>query len=178
MSVVLLADVKRFGNFQAATQDTDIQTTIDAAEAIVARWIGPLTPTAVTERFYDVSTYISLHSFPVISVTSMTGTDGVPVDLSLYDVDLTSGTIYPDTVGYLIRFPLTRYTVVYQAGWSSVPGNVKQAIMELTLNLWRPRRGGGSRPGTGSDNQPDPPNYLLPNRVRSLLDPYIPLGIG
>lgn len=176
MSVVLLADVKAYGNFQADVDNQALQATIDAAEAIVANYVGPLASTTVTQRFYNValSAVLSLSTTPVISVTSVTGTDGSVVPLANLDIDLSTGTIYPDTTGWINRFMLNRYTVVYQAGWSTVPNDIKFGIMELSSYLWKPRRG----PTRGNDIMPEPPNFILPNRVRGYLDPYIPLGIG
>src|SRR4051812_32260733 len=73
MSVVLLDDMKRFGNFQKDSSDGDIQATIDAAEVIAAHWVGPLAPMAVTQRVYDTSlaAVLTLNSRPVVSVTSV-----------------------------------------------------------------------------------------------------------
>lgn len=176
MSIVTLAEAKRYGNFQADANDTDLQSTIDTAEAIAPHWVGPLSSTTVTQRFYDVTTYMQLNKFPVISVTSVTGTGNSVVDLTTLDIDLGNGTIYPDINNWIHLFPLGRYTVVYQAGWATVPLDIKLGIVELASYLWKPRR--GSR-GAGTDSvSPDFASGPLPPRVRRYWDPYIPLSVG
>lgn len=175
MSIVTLADVKSYGNFKTPISDGDLQATIDSAETIAPHWVGPLTSTTITQRFYDATTYLQLNKYPVISVTSVTGSGNSPVDLTTLDIDLDNGTIYPDINGWNHLFPLSRYTVIYQAGWVTVPLDIKLGIMELASYLWKPR----SQTRAGADNAtPDMTSGPLPPRVRRYWDPYIPLGAG
>lgn len=182
MSVVLLADVKSYGKFLESATDTDLQSTIDTAELVAAKWVGPLTSTAVTQRFYDasLSAVLVLNYRPVVSVESVTGSDGALVPLANLDIDLANGIIYPDTTGTRTRWALTRYTVAYHAGYTTTPGDIKLGVIKLVAALWKARRG----PLQNSQGVPDiqmmmaTSSAALPAEVRLLWDAYMRPGVA
>jgi hypothetical protein len=172
MSVVSLADVKSAGNFQTNGDDDALQAALDAAETMIARHIGPLTPTAKVDVVRGCSTTLTLESFPVISLTSVVDVFGTTLTLSTLHLDTGSGVIRFSPPWQ--TFYASTYTVTYQAGWATVPGDVMQAIIELTRHLWKPRNAASNRSG-GSPSDSTPMPYALPNRVQEYLTPYIPL---
>jgi hypothetical protein len=62
---------------------------------------------------------------------------------------------------------LGTWTLVYTAGWVEMPAPIRTAVLELVRHLWRPQLGAMAR--ATEDNAP---GYLIPNRVRELLDPF------
>jgi hypothetical protein len=71
-----------------------------------------------------------------MSVTSVTGSDGVLVPLSGLDIDLAAGIIRSNATYYYASpwypFLLPYYTVVYQSGYTSLPLDVIEAVKLMT----------------------------------------------
>lgn len=153
MSLVTLDAVKLHLGITRSDTDALLQSTIDAAESYVARKIGAgsiLGPETVTQRAVGFRPALTLTTLPVVSVTSVTGSDGALVPLSSLDVDTHAGIIqnlstyyYPASSWY--AFPLPFYTVVYQAGFTTLDYDYAQAVKEVTRFFWGAQRG----PATG-----------------------------
>ena len=173
MSAVSLPDVKAHLGIEKDDDDTELQAILDAAEAAIAHRVGPLAPTTVTVRVPGATGPLSLPVRPVISLTSVTPSYGGALDVTRLDVDPVTGLVayqgyYSSFVSY---FPMAWYSVVYQAGFTTLPADLVLAVKELVRHLWSPQRGPGRVPGPAVDLQP-PAGYALPNRVLELLAPY------
>lgn len=168
MSVVSLDDVKNAGKFESTASDTDLQSTLNRAESMIARKIGPLTATAVSEVVNGQSYHLTLTKYPFGSLTSVISWAGASIDVTLLYTDA-------GVVRYVNPYAVfwePRYTVAYSIGFTDIPDEVMQGIIDLTRHLWRPRNG-PNRSGGNSDDAAVP--WAIPNRVLEVLGPYIPL---
>lgn len=187
---VALADVRAMLNITDTSQDDEIRGYMDAAAAMIANVVGPVTRTTYTEVHDGGGTKIALRRLPVISITSITeyvGLTGYP----LTSQPLGSTT---DNYGYSLDDPLTgivtrrssagmltpylggrgAVTVTYVAGRTSVPANIRLAALELIREMWSSTQRGNSsgRPVPGGDEATNQPVYVsadLPPMVRRLL---------
>ena len=135
-----------------------LQATIDTAESLVAQRVGPLASGAQSSILFGGPSFVLPTT--TTAVTSATDLDGNAV---------TSG--FRIGVGGVVTnssCALGTWTLVYTAGWAEMPAPIRTAVLELVSHLWRPQRGTSARP---VDDSPAP-GYLIPNRVRELLDPY------
>lgn len=167
MSVVQLDAAKTFLNITTTGNDTELQTMLDRAEAVLTRRVGPLAPVTVTDEVHTGPGPLVLRRYPTISVTSATS-DGQAVD----DLDLDA-----DTGQLFGTFTAAHRatTVTYQAGRATLPLDLEAAVLELTKHLWQSQR--GSAPGLPlqgpGEADIDAPRYLLPYRVQTLIEPYL-----
>ena len=178
MSVVTLAEAKTHLGISVATYDTELQSFIDAAEAIIAERCGPLTATSQTARIAGYTDTLVLPVTPVVSLTSVTPVNGSALTLSDLYVYADSGLVVWNTSSW---FGADYYTVVYSAGRSSVPTDLKHGIKELIRHLWKSQRGSGvGRPGTGggSDDIAPVPGFLMPYAVAEIIAPHIQPGFA
>lgn len=168
MSVVTVAEAKTHLNITVSTFDTELQAFLDRAEAAISRRVGPLTSTATTYKVDGGSTTLRLPVTPAISLTSVTPLGGTALTLADLDLDTGAGIVRFVAGG---TFTATLYTVVYQAGRTTVPEDLKLAILELLRHLWRTQRGSAQRPGTVSDEPVAA--YAFPYSVLELLGPHL-----
>lgn len=177
MSVLTLAEAKEHLNITVDTYDDELTATIDAAEAIVGRLVGPLTPTSTTARVHGCTRTLLLPSAPALTLTSVTPVEsGSPLDVASLLLDTNAGTVvFTDGRTW---FWARAYDVEFDTGWAAdaLPADLLYAVKEMVRHLWKTQRGAMQRPGSG--DAPPPPGYLIPNAVAELLDPYIPLGVG
>ncbi len=134
-----------------------LQATIDTAESLVAQRVGPLASGAQSAIVLGGPSFVLPTT--TTAVASATDLDGNAV---------TSG--FRIGVGGVVTnssCALGTWTLVYTAGWAELPAPIRTAVLELVSHLWRPQRGTAARPADDG-----PPGYLIPNRVRELLDPY------
>lgn len=156
MSLVSLDDAKLHLGITRSDTDVLVQSTLDAAESYVARRIGAgtiLGPETITQRAVGFRPALTLTTLPVVSVTSVTGSDGALVPLSSLDVDTHAGIIqnlatyyYPASSWY--AFPLPFYTVVYQAGFTTLDFDYTQAVKEVARFFWVAAQRGPARGST------------------------------
>lgn len=171
MSAVSLADVKTHLNMTTTANDTELQRFIDVAETAIGHWVGPLTPTAVTEKLNGGGTSLVLR-YPAVSLTSIAYADGTASTLSDYDLDTATGIVYWN-FGTAGRFPGSsrNVTVTYQAGFTSLPADLVHAVKELVRHLWETQR--PNKPGRTSGDEFVPGSLdTYPPRVQGLLAPY------
>lgn len=178
MSLVLLADVKTHLNITGTTYDPELQTMIDAAESAIAQMLNcgsTLATQAITQRAAGRTRTLVLTRGPVVSVTSVTGSLSGALTLSDLDIDLEHGLIYYPPLQAL-AFLDPYYTVVYQAGYTSLTPDLVLAVKELVRHFWASQRGGASRPGQGGGGG-DAASFAaqvgaFPTRVLELLNNY------
>lgn len=177
MSVLTLAQGKAHLNITVATYDTEVQEFIDAAEAAIAKRVGPLASTSTTSRVAGGCS-LSLPVTPVISLTSVTPVNGSALTVADLHVEANGDVTY-NTGG---SFTSASYDVVYAAGRASVPADLLMAVKELLRHMWTTQRGSGSgRPGSpfaeSLANTVPGSAYTFPIRVEQLVAPYLQVGV-
>ena len=178
MSVLTLALAKTHLNITTSAQDTELQTFIDAAEAVVALRCGPLASTATTVRVDGCGGVLVLPVTPAVSLTSVTPVGGSAVTLSDLYLDTAAGVVSYNSGSFASGL----YDVVYQAGRTTVPADLLMGVKELVRHLWETQRGPTRRPGSSSfdstANTVPGAAYLLPNRVSELIAPHVQPGFA
>ena len=160
MSVILLDEAMAYLRMSPSSTNVDeavLQATIDTAESLVAQRVGPLASGAQSSILFGGPSFVLPTT--TTAVTSATDLDGNAV---------TSG--FKLGVGGVVTnssCALGTWTLVYTAGWAELPAPIRTAVLELVRHLWRPQLGAAAR---ATDD--GAPGYLIPNRVRELLDPY------
>lgn len=174
MATVDLAAVKAHLNITGPDDDTELETFLNAALAMVTTVVGPLSGSA-TGRCVSVfdmlaGSVMPLPTMPVQSVETITGIwDPTPLTVSDYTLDSATGLMYGVPPGV--------YVVDYTAGWATLPDDLALGILELVRHLWLSQRGGGVRTGLGQPDVASPMSYAIPNRVLELLAPYTPVKV-
>jgi len=173
MSVLDLASVKAHLNITVATYDAELQTFIDGCEAAVAEKTGPLTSTATTERVSGGGCGLVLRTSPVVSLTSVTPVNGSAYSLTLLTVDKSAGVIEWLSGA---RFQTGWYDVVFQAGRSTVPEDLKLGIKDLIRDNWTHSQR-GARPARAADESLPPwASITFSTAVMQKLNPHIQVG--
>jgi len=134
-----------------------LQGLIDTAESLVAQRVGPLASGAQSSIVFGGPAFVLPTT--TTAITSATDLDGNAVTS---DFKVGVGGVVTNS-----SCALGTWTLVYTAGYSTLPAPIRTAVLELVSHLWRPQRGTAARPADDG-----PPGYLIPNRVRELLDPY------
>lgn len=145
---------------------------IVSATASVERAIGgAILPRTVTETITSTGGPLLLSTYPVLTVTSVTEND-VAVSGDGYTLDATAGMVYRHAGFAEIAWAAGRRNiqVVYQAGYSPIPQELKDAVGELFAWRWRQKRV-GSR--DRDDDFPVGDVSGLPNVVKNLLAGYL-----
>lgn len=176
MAFTTAEEVVRYARIQTPTDD-DLATVADfiaAAEEQLTSKVGPLEPATVTEKRWanGIGTLV-LTETPVISLTSLTPVLlGMPVvPMELLEVDERSG-----VVERIDCLPLCgRWTVVYQAGFATLPMTVKTAGLDLIMHWWRQSQSHSSAT-YGETTVTDFSD--LPNAVMNKLRPYLRPEVG
>jgi uncharacterized phiE125 gp8 family phage protein len=156
MSVVTLTEVKTHLNYPDPTDTTDdaeLQGFIDAAVEIAESYVGPLTPTAVTDTFYDTSSsgWLMLRRYPVVSVETVTVTPDGGSSTGYTGSSLTAD-LDVGRVRIVNGYMSGTVTVDYTAGRSAVPKAVRLGVLDLIAHWWQ-RGQEGSAPGGGAIGQ-------------------------
>ena len=177
MSVLTLAEAKKHLNVTSTNEDDEIQATIDAAEATIAKRVGPLSATTVTRVVTSDGGRLVLPVTPAISLTSIAAVyGGSTVDVAGLQLDLAAGVVSSYTPSAYSFSPVA-YTVTYQAGRTTLPDDLLYAVKELVRHLWRTQRGPTARPGQAPGDAPAP-SYLIPYAVAELLEPHMQIGFA
>lgn len=174
MSALDLDDVKEYlGGGISDDKNAELQTVIDAAEAAVGNLVGPLEPVTVTERVWpsgDGSLFLARN--PALSLASVTPRDSDPLDVDGLDLD---AGVVTQLSGCWFSGGAGPFTVVYQAGWDTLPADIRLAALELVRHLWATQRGSGNarpRPQGDLSNTLPGSAYALPIRVEQMLAPH------
>ncbi len=160
MSVILQDEAMAYLRTSATTTNVDptvLQGLIDTAESMVSQRVGPLVSASQSTITFGGPSFVLPTT--TTAVTSATNLDGNAV---------TTG--FRIGVGGVVTnssCSLGTWTLVYTAGWVEMPAPIRTAVLELVRHLWRPQLGAMAR--ATEDNAP---GYLIPNRVRELLDPF------
>lgn len=177
MSVVSLSDAKAHLHISTSVSDAELQKVIDSSEAAVVAMVGPISAVTVTDTVdcpwstswpavYSQS--LVLKTWPVISLTSVTGYSGATVSVSDLDVSSRGLIRYKDRVSVFFE---PWYSVVYQAGRATLPTDLRLGVLAEIRLRWRSQRGAGTRHPSGADG-PDAQSTAADNAA-SLLRPYL-----
>ena len=169
MSAITLDEALAYLRVAGASTAVDrdlVQALIDTAETTVARYVGPLSSSAQSVAVVTGGPTFVLPSTTVSAVASA-------VSVAASPTTVTTGFLIG--VGGVVTNTACAegtWTVTYTAGWVTLPAPVRTAVLELVKHLPRPQ---ASARSTGPDSGP---GYLVPNRVRELLDPYVIPGFA
>jgi hypothetical protein len=169
-----LIEVKEHLNIPDANHNDDgelLRFMLAATRAIEQR-VGPLTRRSVTESHNGGRHAIVLRHSPVIEVTSASE-NGEAVPSGGYTISPASG-VLTRTSGYSRATWVDGFnnvTVAYVAGRTSIPADLRQAVLELVRHLWSTQRGSMAGRRTGEEFVSGQ-GYTLPNRVLELIGPY------
>jgi hypothetical protein len=181
-AVLPLGDAKDALNIPAATttNDTEIASYIATIESCLESYTGgPLVNRVITaERAEMLSgqTVIAVRQRPLVSVTSITGAGGSPIDISAgLKLDVNAGLIRK-ALGLPFYGPffawLPECYVTYVAGWGpAVPAAFNTAARIILQNLWNTQRGPALLPMGGEEMATIPGfGFAIPNQAAELLD--------
>lgn len=175
MSVLPLAEAKTHLNITRSDYDDEILAMIGAAEAAIAKRVGPLEPTDVTATVTGLGA-LTLPVYPVLSLTTITDAGGTSIPLLGVNVDLAAGVVTGSSGAGLGS---STYTITYSAGRESCSGDLRMAVMELVRHMWQTQRGPALYPGMTDTPSPAPgAAYLMPYRVQELIAPHEQFGFA
>jgi hypothetical protein len=177
---VSLADVKRHMNKTSAGDDAELAGFVSAACRMITERIGQVSPATVTD---EVSVRwrrrrIVLDTHPVIEVSSVVVAGNPVTTIPAADADAGVTGWVLDSPGSAVLshtgcWPAGTIRIIYRAGRTPIPGNVRLAALELAAHLWRSseQNFGGGRPGLSGSDEVTMPGaaWALPIRVRELL---------
>lgn len=126
-------------NTALAELNLRVASSIAQACGIIAGGVFP--PTfrleTITETFRDEvgARYLRMSRRPIVSVASIV-LDGTTLDDTGYEIDARQGRIYRLSDDASSYWSGTKATVVYDAGWATVPSDLKLAASKLARMLW------------------------------------------
>lgn len=169
-----LAELKAELNMTAAKdspeRDRELRQKLASATRMVEKRCGPVSVKDFTQSFRACSVVLDYR--PVVSITSVTPLGGVALSSAdaVRRLDAEAGIVE-------LTAAATRAgggTIVYRAGRTAIPANLKDATLVIAKHLWETQRGVSARPGMGGDEMADAVvgvGWALPNRARELMDP-------
>lgn len=158
-SLLTLAELRSAVGVTGTSKDTELRTLGNRVAALMAKACnipssGAYPPTlrleTLTETFRS-SGYLNaimLSRSPVVSIISLTEIDTV---LGTTDYDNSAGFIQRLSSGIPTIWASGVTTVVYQAGWATVPHDLRELASKLALLLWSEK---GKDPSLGSVDIP------------------------
>lgn len=177
MTTLSLPEAKSHLNITKGDNDAEITMTIMAAEAAIAKRVGPLSTVTRTVRV-DGGVALVLPVTPAVSLTSVTPVGGGTALTGLH-LDTVGGVVTQDSGA---GFPARYYDVVYVAGRAACPDDLLMAVKELVRHMWTTQRGGSQRPGSqpsdALSNSLPGSAYAFPFRVEQLLTPHVQFGFA
>lgn len=186
---VTLEEFKRHLNLSSSTSESDVELNLhlDAAIRAIEKRIGPLVHTEFTERLAANSNgRLVLNNTPVVSITTLTHTNGLTRAVDTLSIDGTAG-IVSGVSGW--RIAAGEYDAVYVAGHgTTASADHKLAVLYVGEHLWEMQQqtGIGSRPGLWGEDAPggeESAHYIyrgfaLPRRALELISGDEQLGFA
>lgn len=151
MAVPTLSDVKAQLNITGTSQDSLLQTYLDACLRLVEARVGPSSIRSFTETVTGRSEALNLSYRPIVSITSVTSLLDTwhTVDPTGLEFDGRAGSVWRRDHGPLVG----RWEVAYTAGWATFPDNYHLAVLVTVQHFWSLQRGGSKRPNQGSGDE-------------------------
>jgi hypothetical protein len=192
--IISLDEAKDFLNIDNDISDFEISGFITSASLAWVNRVGPVAGATTYDEWYDGggSTIVLRHT-PVTSVTSITEayTDSLTYTLTADPLDGTGvsgfyGYTLEKERGLLVRRAngtslafakgVRNVHIVYVAGYTTAPEDIKEAVKALLKQGWETQRGGSRRPGS----EPAPQGYmgLWPSRAQDIANSYLVPGIA
>lgn len=178
MGVIPVAEIKEYLNITTSANDAELTLFGNRAEAAIASRCGPLASTPVTAKVRGFGWSLSPHITPILSLTSVTPVGGSALTLSLF-VTPEVGLRGPQTIAWLTPggwFNAAWYDVVYNAGRSALPDDLRMAALEGIRYYWQTQLGEApaNLPVVGDvDERPAARGVDFPwLRVQHLIEPY------
>lgn len=173
-ALISLSDIKEHLNIPAA--DTDHDQELAGMLLVASRFVESKTQlwhtTTATETHTKPGRAILLACRPVRAVTSLIDQDGNTIASTLYSISASSGVILLQLCQWLWN---SQVTVVYTAGASYVPPDVRHAVKVVLAHLWRTQRGNSVIGQAGPDDVWDPRfGFSYPRAVQEMLEAYSP----
>lgn len=138
MGFAALADLKNQLNIPSSdtTNDTELTIYLNASNEVCEALVGPSASTSFSELYGADDGLLILMHRPVIAITSVTPTSGAVLASTAYTLD-------KDRNAVQINAGLPgQWTVVYTAGWTSIPARAQLAQVIIGQHLWETQRGG------------------------------------
>jgi hypothetical protein len=173
-------------NTELASLNARVASTLARECCIPVSGVNPPTfrVETLTEVFRVVigARYLPLSRWPVTSITSVV-VDGSTLDAANYETDEAAGWLYRLASDELSYWSATKITVVYVAGWATVPDDLKLAASKLARMLWA-EDGPNARTDPNLKRQriegvgerewwvPPPADELLSSEIKGLIGPY------
>lgn len=174
-ALVTLDEAKAHLNLSGSAEDAELLGMVEAVTAPIERIVGAVLPATYTERHDGGGAAIALLHPPVLSVTSVTLADGTVLTADDYEVDAIPAVLTRVSAGSVLRWERGRISVVYLAGMSSVPANVRLAALITVQHMWRTQRGSRDQRFTGGEETWNPGmGFSLPRRALELLGSKVP----
>jgi hypothetical protein len=157
-TLLTLAEIRSATGVSGTTYNDDLTTLNSRVAAALARacrlasgGVSPPTFRAetLTEVFRQESSeeYLILSRRPATSITSVVE-DTTTLDTDEYEVDIGTGLLYRlDGDDSRIHWAATKITVVYVAGWATVPDDLKLAAAKFARILWTEEGPDAREPG-------------------------------
>lgn len=178
MAAPTLQDVKDQLNISDSADDAELQSYLEAAQAVVEAHVGTFAGTSVTETVRTFGPRVMLNRLPVQSVTSLIATPPGTTAYATTDlfVDSATGIVRLANGGSLRG----EWIATYTAGMVDVPTDVSLATLMIVQHLWETQRGPSAPAGAlpaEADLQPVGVGYLIPRRALELLNAHTLPGI-
>lgn len=185
-----IGDLRDELNIADTSKDEKLRRWLTAAGDVIENVTGPLRATTRTERFDGGTEWVVLSARWVSAVTSVVETWatvnytlteqplGASTDAFGYTWDPNTNTITRRTYGGAAAYfqpGLRTVAVTYLEGLTSVPDDVQLACARLIGHWYRKSETAfrGTSFGGGSDDAVNMPgNYMVPNEVMELLEPW------
>jgi uncharacterized phiE125 gp8 family phage protein len=169
---VSMRDVRDHLNITGDSDDAELRSFVLAATAAIEARVGPMARRSVTEVHNGGVSGILLRQPPALAVTSATE-NGVAVAGSGYSLS-PGGGVLTRVSGFSRSTWVSGFanvSVTYTAGRTSIPADLRQAVLELVRHLWATQRGTMNARRNGDDFVAGQ-GYTMPNRVLELISPY------
>jgi len=160
--LVTLAAVKAELAITVSTYDSILGTYISAASAAAAQYCNRVFPKETLTEIFNLSRarlqwggerLLQAGRYPVVTVASVTEDTTVLVANTDYKVDLVTGQFFrlEPTSGIVTRWDITPVTIVYDAGYNTIPLDLADAVTRMVKSRWFAR---GRDPYTRQENIP------------------------
>lgn len=145
MALCTLSDVKLLLGIQSIDTNEDdlISTLIDNVSTMISNYCDRTFESTTYTEYYDGCYYpnkLYTHQYPIISVS------GIYDDVSwVYTTPITSGSyrinnIYVELLpGYTFSYGYGNIKIIYTAGYTTIPGDLKQSCIEEVVRKYKRR---------------------------------------
>lgn len=160
VSVLTLAEARALigtNPSDLALDDATVQRYIDAATAVIERYVGPIVVTQRTKTYDGGTTSIVLPWQVLTAYDTVVTENGLTLTSGVnYDIDGERGILYRGHWPVSLWFFMGRNNIVvtvYTGRDTPVPGILKDAVAEQFRLMWQGSQQSPARPGLGAQIQ-------------------------